>query len=149
MQPVSSFPRKHLTVGGSDPFLPSLLEAINHATEICIATAFIRMTGVRLIQAALVDAINRNATVRILTGDYLGITDPNALRYLLLLEEQGAQVKVFESDGKHSFHMKAYLFTHSTKGTVDEGCAFIGSSNISQTALENGLEWDWNVCHGG
>ncbi len=142
---MSSFPKKHLTVGGSDPFLPSLLEAINHATEIYIAIAFIRMTGVRLIQAALVDAINRNATVRILTGDYLGITDPYALRYLLLLQEQGAQVKVFESGGKHSFHMKAYLFTHSTKGTVDEGCAFIGSSNISQTALENGLEWNLKI----
>ena len=142
---MSSFPKKHLTVGGSDPFLPSLLEAINHATEIYIAIAFIRMTGVRLIQAALVDAINRNATVRILTGDYLGITDPYALRYLLLLQEQGAQVKVFESGGKHSFHMKAYLFTHSTKGTVNEGCAFIGSSNISQTALENGLEWNLKI----
>ena len=142
---MSSFPKKHLTVGGSDPFLPSLLGAINHATEINIATAFIRMTGVRLIQAALVDAINRNATVRILTGDYLGITDPSALRYLLLLQAQGAQVKVFESDGRHSFHMKAYLFTHSTQGTVDDGCAFIGSSNISQTALENGLEWNLKI----
>lgn len=142
---MSPFPKKHLTVGGSDPFLPSLLEAINHATEICIATAFIRMTGVRLIQAALVDAIDRKATVRILTGDYLGITDPNALRYLMLLQRQGAQVKVFKSGGKYSFHMKAYLFTHSVNGTVDDGCAFIGSSNISQTALENGLEWNLKI----
>jgi len=142
---MSSFPKKHLTVGGDDTFLKSLLEAINHATEISITTAFIRMTGVRLIQTALVDALNRKATVRILTGDYLGITDPNALRYFMLLQAQGAEVKVFESKGKHSFHMKVYLFTRSTYGAVEEGCAFVGSSNISQTALKDGLEWNIRV----
>jgi len=138
-------PKKHLTVGGDDPFLPSLLDAINHATEISITTAFIRLTGLRLIQAALEDAIKRGASVRILTGDYLAITDPHALRYLSLLQEQGAQVKVFESEGKQSFHMKAYLFTHSDNGVIDDGCAFIGSSNISQTALQNGLEWNLRI----
>ena len=142
---MSPFPTKHLTVGGDDPFLPSLLDAINHATEISITTAFIRMTGVRLIQEALVDALNRKARVRILTGDYLGITDPNALRYFMLLQEQGAEVRVFESQGRTSFHMKAYLFTRSLDGVVEEGCAFVGSSNISQAALKDGLEWNLRV----
>lgn len=109
---MSQFPTADLTVGGDNPFLPSLLDAINHADYIAIATAFVRMTGVRLIQAALEDALDRGARVKILTGDYLGVTDPMALRYLMLLQQQGAEVKVFESGGKTSFHMKAYLFTH-------------------------------------
>jgi len=142
---MSPFPTKHLTVGGDDPFLPSLLAAINHATEISITTAFIRMTGVRLIKSALVDALNRGVSVRILTGDYLGITDPNALRYFMLLQEQGAEVKVFESQGKTSFHMKAYIFTRSLNGDIEEGCAFVGSSNISQAALLDGLEWNLRI----
>ncbi len=142
---MSPFPKKSLTVGGVDPFLPSLLAAINHASAINIAAAFIRFTGIRLIEDALVDAIKRGASVRILTGDYLGITDPKALRYLLLLQEMGAEVKVFESEGKHSFHMKAYLFIRSDSSPGYEGCAFIGSSNISQTALEKGLEWNLKV----
>lgn len=142
---MSQFPKKDLTVGGDDPFLPSLLDAINHATEISITTAFIRMTGVRLIQNALVDALNRKASLRILTGDYLCITDPNALRYFMLLQEQGADVKVFESQGTTSFHMKAYLFTRSNDGIVEEGCAFVGSSNISYAALQNGLEWNLRI----
>ncbi|MEZ5571089.1 MAG: DUF3427 domain-containing protein [Halioglobus sp.] len=142
---MSQFPVTVLTVGGDNPFLPSLLEAINHADEIAIATAFIRMTGVRLIQAALEDALDRGARVRILTGDYLGVTDPMALRYLMLLQEQGAAVKVFESGGKTSFHMKAYLFTHKAGGEHEEGCAFIGSSNISHAALVDGLEWNLKV----
>lgn len=142
---MSPFPKKSLTVGETDPFLPSLLAAINHATSINIAAAFIRFTGIKLIEDALVDAIMRGAHVRILTGDYLGITDPKALRYLLLLQEMGAEVKVFESEGKHSFHMKAYLFSRSDNRLDDEGCAFIGSSNISKSALENGLEWNLKV----
>ena len=142
---MSSFPKKPLTVGETDPFLPSLISAINHATTINIAAAFIRYTGIRLIEDALVDAIKRGANVRILTGDYLGITDPKALRYLLLLQEMGAEVKVFESEGKYSFHMKAYLFVRTDHGSDYEGCAFIGSSNISKTALENGLEWNLKV----
>ncbi len=73
---MSQFPDTALTVGGANPFLPSLLEAINHADDVAIATAFIRMTGVRLIQGALEDALERGARVRVLTGDYLGVTDP-------------------------------------------------------------------------
>ncbi len=142
---MSSFPLQHITTGGDDPFLPSLLAAINHANEIAITTAFIRMTGVRLIQGALEDALSRKARVRILTGDYLGITDPSALRYFMLLQEQGAEVKVFESGGKTSFHMKAYLFTRTNEGVLEEGCAFVGSSNISHVALRDGLEWNLRV----
>ncbi|KAA1189113.1 DUF3427 domain-containing protein [Pseudohalioglobus sediminis] len=142
---MSQFPDTALTVGGDNPFLPSLLEAINHADDIAIATAFIRMTGVRLIQGALEDALERGARVRVLTGDYLGVTDPQALRYLMLLHEQGAEVKVFESRGKTSFHMKAYLFTRSESATDAEGCAFIGSSNLSHAALVSGLEWNLKV----
>ena len=142
---VSRFPETSLTVGGDDPFLPSLLKAINHADDIAIATAFIRMTGVRLIKAALVDALERKARVRILTGDYLGVTDPQALRYLMLLKEQGADVKVFESQGTTSFHMKAYLFSRNLALGNGEGCAFVGSSNISHSALVSGLEWNLKV----
>lgn len=142
---MSSFPKKQLTVGGDDPLLPSLLAAINHATDISITTAFIRMTGIKLIKNALEDALNRKAKVRILTSDYLGITDPDALRYFMLLKEQGAKIKVFESAGETSFHMKAYLFLRSSDRDTSEGCAFIGSSNISQAALLNGLEWNLKI----
>ena len=142
---MSGFPSKHLTVGGDDPFLPSLLAAINHATDISIAAAFVRMTGLRLLQDALVDALQRRAALRILTGDYLDITEPKALRYLMLLQELGAEVRVFESGGIHSFHMKTYLFLRSEHEVAVEGCAFVGSSNITRAALADGLEWNLRV----
>ncbi len=78
----------HLVAGGdSDPFLPKLLSAINNATEIDIAVAFVQSTGLRLLYDALVDALGAGARVRFLTGDYLYVTDPEALRTLLLLNE--------------------------------------------------------------
>lgn len=142
---MTAFPVKHITVGGDDPFLPDLLAAINHATEICIAAAFIRVTGLNLIKEALSDALKRKATVRILTGDYLGITEPKALGFLMLLKEQGATVSIFESGDKISFHMKAYLFVRQHQDKADDGCIYVGSSNISRAALQSGLEWNLKV----
>ena len=142
---MSPFPTKHLTVGGDDPFLPSLLQAINHASSISITAAFIRQTGLNLIYDALADALRRDVKLRILTGDYLGVTEKKALRHLLLLQQQGAEVKVFQSENNQSFHMKAYIFTRSESGADLEGCTFIGSSNISKSALEHGLEWNLKV----
>ena len=44
----SSAPRK-LVTGGDDPFLPHLSQAMARATEIDIAVAFIKTTGIRLL----------------------------------------------------------------------------------------------------
>lgn len=144
-----AFPVKHLTVGGNNnPFLTDLLASINHATEIRIAAAFISPAGLNLIIDALRDALRRKATVRILTGDYLNFTDPAAFRMLMWLQEQGAEVWVFEGGGTQNFHMKAYLFVCHADGEPNDGCIYIGSSNITRVALQNGLEWNLRVSLG-
>ncbi|MGZ7215661.1 hypothetical protein ACXWOG_10715, partial [Streptococcus pyogenes] len=80
----------------------------------------------------LYDALTRQtaesrppARVRIITSDYLDITDPKALRLLVLLQAQGARVRVFEA-GNRSFHLKAYLFTHFPDPSALNGTVFIG-----------------------
>jgi superfamily II DNA or RNA helicase/HKD family nuclease/SOS-response transcriptional repressor LexA len=138
------FPTNHLTTGDENPFIPSLLAAINYATDIRIAVAFVRLTGLRLVEQALFDALARKANVKILTGDYLDFTDPVALRQLMLMQEKGAEIRVFESFGGRSFHMKTYIFTHR-QDNVEEGCAFVGSSNLTSIALRTGLEWNLRV----
>jgi superfamily II DNA or RNA helicase/SOS-response transcriptional repressor LexA len=109
--------------------------------------AFIRSTGLNLIYQALLEALKRESPVslRLITGDYLEITEPQALRQLMLLQESGAQIKVYESGEKNSFHMKAYIFISSVDEGGDHGCAFVGSSNISKMALTEGLEWNLRV----
>lgn len=62
---VAEFCEKHISVGGDDPFLPELLASINYSSEICIAAAFIRLTGFNLIQAALSDALKMHLFVAI------------------------------------------------------------------------------------
>ena len=145
-------PSVKLITGQSDhPFLPQLCASIARADEIDLTVAFIKTAGLRLLladlQAALVpgDGGTRRASrVRIVTSDYLDVTDPDALRLLILLQELGAQVRVFETKGS-SFHMKAYLFAHFSDNHSLHGTAFIGSSNISRQALTDGLEWNYRV----
>ncbi|WP_426416762.1 DUF3427 domain-containing protein [Aestuariirhabdus sp. LZHN29] len=133
---------KYLSTGGDDHFLPNLVEAINRAQKIDITVAFIRQTGLSLLMEPLLDALDKKVSVRILTGDYLYITDPEALHTLLLLGEQGADVRVFESKNSTSFHMKAYIFIYPEDCGA---CAFVGSSNITRSALQQGLEWNLRV----
>ncbi|MEA3303696.1 MAG: DEAD/DEAH box helicase family protein [Pseudomonadota bacterium] len=134
-----------VTGGKSDPFLPQLLDAINEATEIDITVAFIRQSGLSLIFDALRDAMERNASIRVLTSDYLDVTEPQALRRLMLLAERGADIRLFSTAGDPSFHIKSYIFLRRNGETLFEGCAFVGSSNISNMALTRGLEWNLRV----
>jgi hypothetical protein len=66
---------------------------------------------------------------------------------LLDLSGRG-ECRVYETGGSEpelafsgSFHPKAYVFHHRD----GSGAAFIGSSNLSETALTNGVEWNYRV----
>ena len=137
----------YLSTGGDNPFLPRLLHAINHASHIDIAVAFIRNAGLNLLHQPLLEALERQPPVelRLITGDYLEVTEPSALRQLMLLKELGADIKVYESKGQNSFHMKAYIFASQMEAGQESGFAFIGSSNLSKVALTEGLEWNVRV----
>lgn len=136
---------QNLITGGDDPFLPKLIDDINSAKAIYITVSFIRQSGFQLIFTALMDALERGVEMRILTGDYLNVTEPIALRHLLLLQESGADVRIFETRGEQSFHMKAYIFTFLNSEGSKGGRAYVGSSNISSSALNHGLEWNLRV----
>ena len=115
--------------------------------RIDLAVSFIMKSGVNLIADHLEVALLRGARIRLLTTDYLSITDPDALTHLLDLadrpdlDESQFQVKVFH-DPKVSFHPKAYLF-RSTNSAVAGG--FVGSSNLSRSGIRSGVEWNLGV----
>lgn len=136
-----------LTTGGDDPLLPQLIHAINHATEIEIAVSFIQPSGLDLLLPSIHEASERKRLhqrplqVRILTSDYLHITHPIALRSLVELQGDGVKVKIFETNN-HSFHLKSYIFVRSDEPkSFFTGTAFVGSNNISKTALTDAHEW--------
>jgi len=141
-------PLHNLVTGGKeDPLLPEIKHHLALSSSVDIAVAFTLRSGIELIQPHLQDLLDRGGTLRILTGDYLGATDPDALLRLLDLNGR-AECRIFETQGNAetgafagSFHPKAYTFQHKD-GT---GAAFVGSSNISETALTSGVEWNYRV----
>jgi superfamily II DNA or RNA helicase len=103
------------------------------------AVAFVMESGLDILEGDLRAAALRGANIKFLTSDYLGVTEPAALRRLLSIGPN-AFVRCYEV-GRGSFHPKAYLFDHSD----GSGRAFIGSANLSRTGLLNGIEWTWAV----
>lgn len=112
----------------------SLVEGIDQAEEVYIVAAFAQKSGVTLLVPAFRRALQRGAEIRLLIGDYLHITDPEALAQLLSLD--GLSVRFYRSGGR-SFHPKAYLFRNA-----ETGLSIVGSSNISNSALRSGIEWN-------
>ena len=127
--------------------LDALRSAIANATSIEIAVSFVKRSGLKLIMDDLVLALEsgRCKQLSFLTSDYMGITDPLALRELLLLAEMGADVRIHETQAGQSFHLKAYLFLESNDDGWCRAEAFVGSSNLSRPALTDGLEWNYRV----
>ncbi|MCM1186771.1 MAG: DEAD/DEAH box helicase family protein [Lachnoclostridium sp.] len=107
------------------------------AKKIDIIVSFLMESGVRMILQDLKDALDRGAQIRILTGNYLGITQPSAL--YLIKKELGNRVDLrFYSDKARSFHPKSYIFHYANMSEI-----YIGSSNISRSALTSGIEWNY------
>ncbi len=134
-----------LVTGERDPLLHHLAHCFPRAKAVDIAVAFVLERGVECLRPYLEDHLLRERPLRLITGDYYGVTEPNGLERLLDLamapdRERTCELRVFESNGR-SFHPKAYLFDFGG----GEGIAFVGSSNLSQTALGNGVEWNYRV----
>lgn len=107
------------------------------AKQIDIIVSFLMESGVRMLLSDLKAALQRGVRIRILTGNYLGITQPSAL--FLLKKELGNKVELcFYNDKNRSFHPKSYIFHYENLSEI-----YIGSSNISRSALTSGIEWNY------
>ena len=109
--------------------------------RIDLLVSFIMRSGVSIIEERLADALDRGTQIRVLTTDYLQVTEQVALAHLLDLEDDypGAiEARVFH-DPTTSFHPKAYLFW-SSDSTAAAG--FVGSSNLSASGIGGGVEWN-------
>jgi superfamily II DNA or RNA helicase/HKD family nuclease len=126
-------------VGDSDHLVTKLKEALDKAVRIDLLVAFLMESGVRLIEEDLRKAVEKGIPVRILTGNYLNITEPSAL--YLLKDALGDKVDLrFYNVTNKSFHPKAYFFEYEEGGDI-----FLGSSNLSRSALTSGIEWNYRV----
>lgn len=132
-------------VGGEEQqLLPALQAALGLADGADLLAAFVRRSGLDVLRDDLEDALRRGASVRVLTGDYLGFTEPDALRELLAMsaEFERLTVAVYRCPPGTSFHPKAYIFRAGPARV-----AYVGSSNLSRSALTSGVEWNLRTRH--
>ena len=151
-----------LATGADDPFARHILPLLARATDVAIVAAFVQQSGLDRLRPGLEEALRRDATVRLLTGDYLGITQVAALESLVdwmaarTLRDDGDErpppagqlaVRVVETASlptrSRSFHPKSWRFEGP-----GFGAAFVGSSNLSWAALGSGVEWNLRVDRG-
>ena len=114
-----------------------LIRSIQKADRVDIIVSFLMESGVKMLLKELDNALKRGARIRILTGNYLGITQPSAL-YLIKRKLQDRVDLRFYNEKDRSFHPKSYIFHYA-----DYSELYIGSSNISRSALTSGIEWNY------
>ncbi len=92
--------------------------------------------GVRLLERELSAMKDAGVPFRVVTTTYIGGTEREALDRLV--RDYGAEVKVQYDAARTRLHAKAWLFHRSTGFDT----AYVGSSNLSTSALLEGVEWN-------
>lgn len=124
-------------IGKDDHLITYLDESISEAKKIRFIVSFLMESGAKMIASHLQEAARRGVDIQILTGKYLSITEPSAIYYLI--DKLGDQLDIrFFANNLLSFHTKAYLFEYENDAEI-----FIGSSNLSKSALTSGIEWNY------
>ncbi len=124
-----------VNAGGEPSVGQALIHEIPSAQQVDMLCAFIKWSGLRLLQEPLNELLRSGRSLRVLTTVYMGATDRRALDWLVA---HGAEVRVSYDTRRTRLHAKAWLF-HRTSGS---STAYIGSSNLSTAALHDGLEWN-------
>ena len=118
---------------------PSLAHALAHeipsADSIDLLCAFVRWHGIRVLEDQLRAHCRAGRPLRVITTVYTGSTERKALDWLVGI---GAQVKVSYDTQSTRLHAKAWMFRRATGYST----AYIGSSNLSKSALIDGVEWN-------
>lgn len=105
------------------------------ADSVDLICAFVIWSGVRQLREGLANLVDRGGKLRVITTTYMGATEKRAVDELVKL---GAEVRVAMDARTTKLHAKAWLLERGSGLST----AFVGSSNLSHTALFDGLEWN-------
>ena len=139
--PITSLIRSALFTGSNRQVSmeSELKREILSADDICLLVSFIRSTGINLIYNQLKEFAQSGKRLRIITTTYIGATDFYAVKKLASLPN--TEIKISYNSSIDRLHAKSYLFLRKTGFHT----AYVGSSNLSEVALTEGLEWNVKV----
>ena len=111
------------------------------AQNVDFLVSFVIWTGVRTLLDDLRAVVDRGGRVRVITTTYMGATQQKALDELFAA---GAEIHVAYDAERTKLHAKSWIL-HRPGGLTT---TYIGSSNVSYTALHQGLEWNVRLSEG-
>ncbi len=116
-------------------------EGLRNSLNTHIAVAFLKYSGVEVIQDALIDSLEKGAEFEIIVGLDFKTTDSKSIRFLLDLNKTYKKLKFYCYGDKENnktdivFHPKIYMFDNGKEKT-----SIIGSANLTKGGLENNFE---------
>ena len=126
-----------LTNAKGDPSLIGEIRSeIATADNVDLLCAFVKWSGLSLLESELRALTDRGGKLRVITTTYIGATERRALDRLV--EKLGAEVKIQYEINSTRLHAKSWYF-HRNSGW---DTAYVGSSNLSVPAMTEGVEWN-------
>lgn len=98
------------------------------------SVAFISESGLAVLKQVLLDLREKGVPGRIITSTYLGFNAPKMFEELLKFTN--IEVRIFDQKDI-GFHPKGFIFHKDHHREI-----IVGSSNLTQNALESNQEWD-------
>ena len=139
MMPMKGLVNGALFTGKGMKMYTELQKEIASANEIRLMVSFIKKRGLALILPQLKEFTNRGGLLKVITTTYMQATDYEAVIQLASLKN--TEIKITYNVTSERLHAKAYIFLRQTGFNT----AYIGSSNISEQALDTGAEWNVKV----
>jgi len=116
-------------------------QELQNAQSARIAIAFLKLSGIKVIEKSLDQCLKNNGNVEIIAGLDFKTTDPLSMHYLIQLQKSTPNIKFYcygDKDVNKTnivFHPKIYLFQGKRETT-----AIVGSTNLTHGGLMTNFE---------
>lgn len=134
IMPIKGLVNGELFTGKGIKLYTELQKEICSANEIRLMVSFIKKRGLSLLLPQLKEFTDKGGTLKVITTTYMKATDFDAIKQLAKLKN--TEIKITYDETSERLHAKAYIFLRNTGFNT----AYIGSSNLSEQALDTGAE---------